>query len=68
MSPIYPNQHFTEKIGESWLTGDHCQVANGRLQGKSLAELSAQYGRELVGDAATEPNSFPIAYQILVSP
>jgi len=47
LSPIYP-QRFKEKIGESWLTGDHCKVQNGALAGKSLAELAAQYRRELV--------------------
>ena len=52
LSPIYPNHRFEEKIGESWLTGDTCQIANGPLKGKSLAELSSQYRRELVGDAA----------------
>ncbi len=50
LSPIYPQQ-FKEKIGESWLTGDHCKVQNGPLAGKSLAELASQYKRELVGDA-----------------
>ena len=65
LSPIYPNQHFDEKIGESWLTGDHCQVANGPLQGRSLAELSDQYGPDLVGDAANEPNRFPLLLKFL---
>ena len=58
-------QAFTEKIGESWLTGDHCKVANGPLAGKSLAELSSQYGRELVGDAARDPQQFPLLLKFL---
>jgi mannose-6-phosphate isomerase len=33
LSPIYPNQKFSEKIGEAWLTGDDCKVANGPLAG-----------------------------------
>jgi mannose-6-phosphate isomerase len=65
LSPIYTNQRFAEKIGESWLTGDHCQVANGPLKGKSLAELSAQYGRELVGDTAPDPSRFPLLTKFL---
>jgi mannose-6-phosphate isomerase len=65
LSPIYPNNKFAEKIGEAWLTGDACQVANGPLKGKSLAELSAQYGRELVGDAAPDPNRFPLLLKFL---
>lgn len=65
LSPIYPNQQFAEKIGEAWLTGDNCRVANGALQGRSLAELSAEYGRDLVGDAANDPNRFPLLVKFL---
>ena len=32
LSPIYPNHRFEEKIGEAWLTGDACKVANGPLE------------------------------------
>jgi len=32
LSPIYPNHKFEEKIGEAWLTGDACKVANGPLR------------------------------------
>lgn len=65
LSPIYPNHRFEEKIGESWLTGDDCKVANGPLQGKTLAQLSAQFGRELVGDAAPDANRFPLLLKFL---
>jgi len=65
LSPIYPNHKFEEKIGEAWLTGDACQVANGPLKGKSLSELSSQYGRALVGDAAADPNRFPLLLKFL---
>jgi len=65
LSPIYPNHRFAEKIGEAWLTGDECKVANGPLSGKSLAELSLQYGRELVGDACPGRNRFPLLLKFL---
>ena len=65
LSPIYPNQQFQEKIGESWLTGDHCKVGNGPLQGYSLAELSQKYGRKLVGDAARDEHRFPLLLKFL---
>ena len=65
LSPIYPHHKFEEKIGEVWLTGDACQVANGPLKGKSLAELSSQYGREFVGDAAPDPGRFPLLLKFL---
>jgi mannose-6-phosphate isomerase len=65
LSPIYPNHKFKDKIGEAWLTGDDCRVANGLLAGKSLAELSTQYGRELVGEAARDPMRFPLLLKFL---
>lgn len=65
LSPVYPNQKFSEKIGESWLTGDHCKVANGPLRGRSLAELSSDYGRDLVGEAARDPKRFPLLMKFL---
>ncbi len=65
LSPIYPNHRFAEKIGEAWLTGDACKVANGPLSEKSLAELSSQYGPELVGDAAPDPKRFPLLLKFL---
>jgi mannose-6-phosphate isomerase len=65
LGPIYPDRKFDEKIGEAWLTGDHCKVANGPLAGKTLAELSKQYGRQLVGDAARDPERFPLLLKFL---
>jgi len=65
LSPIYPNHRYLEKIGESWLTGDHGQVANGSLKGKSLAELSSQFSRELIGDAPKDPQRFPLLLKFL---
>jgi mannose-6-phosphate isomerase len=65
LSPIYPDHKFDEKIGEAWLTGDACRVANGPLKGKTLAELSSQYGPELVGKAAPDPHRFPLLLKFL---
>jgi mannose-6-phosphate isomerase len=65
LSPIYPNHKFQEKIGEAWLTGDACQVANGPLSGKPLAELSSQDRQELVGDTARDPGHFPLLLKFL---
>jgi len=65
LSPIYPNQKFSEKIGESWLTGDACEVANGPLKGQSLADLSEKFGPELVGEAARDPKRFPLLLKFL---
>lgn len=65
LSPIYPNHRFSEKIGEAWLTGEHCKVSNGPLTGKSLAELTLQYGAELTGDAVRDSRRFPLLVKFL---
>lgn len=65
LSPIYPSQRPAEKIGEAWLTGDHCKVADGPFKGKSLTELSSTYGADLVGDAARDPKRFPLLLKFL---
>jgi mannose-6-phosphate isomerase len=65
LSPIYPNHKFGEKIGEAWLSGDDCKVASGRFAGKTLAQLSEQYQRELVGEAARDPRRFPLLLKFL---
>jgi mannose-6-phosphate isomerase len=65
LSPIYPNHKFGEKIGEAWLTGDECKVSNGPLAGKTLAQLSQQYQHELVGNAARDPQRFPLLLKFL---
>ena len=65
LSPIYPNHKFEEKIGEAWLTGDDCKVANGPLMGKTLAQLSEEYQRELVGEAARDARRFPLLLKFL---
>ena len=65
LSPIYPNRQFEEKIGEAWLTGDDCKVANGPLTGQTLAEVSQKYQRDLVGEAARDARRFPLLLKFL---
>jgi mannose-6-phosphate isomerase len=65
LSPIYPNRAFEEKIGEAWLTGDDCQVANGPLTGQTLTQVSEKFQRDLMGDAARDPHRFPLLLKFL---
>src|ERR1700732_1748214 len=65
LSPIYPNHRFEEKIGEAWLTGDRQTVVNGPLKGRSLGELSSQYGRGLTGSAIKDCGRFPLLSKFL---
>src|ERR1700724_1096121 len=65
LSAIYPNHKFNERIGEAWLTGDNSVVANGPLAKRSLADLSKEFGSELVGTAARDPQRFPLLLKFL---
>jgi len=65
LSAIYPNHKFNERIGEAWLTGDNCVVSNGPLAKRSLADLSTEFGSELVGTAAPDPQRFPLLLKFL---
>ena len=65
LSPIYPTRKFEEKIGEAWLTGDDCKIANGPLTGRTLAQVSETYQRELVGEAARDSQRFPLLLKFL---
>ena len=65
LAPIYPNHKFDQKIGESWLTGDDCKVANGPLANRTLSSLSQEFGAALVGSAARDPKRFPLLLKFL---
>ena len=65
LSPIYPNHKFEQKIGEAWLSGDDCKVANGPLSGTTLAQLSERYQRALVGECARDAKRFPLLLKFL---
>ncbi len=65
LSPIYPNRKFEEKIGEAWLTGDDCKIANGPLTGQTLAQVSKTHQRALVGDTARDFRRFPLLLKFL---
>jgi mannose-6-phosphate isomerase len=67
LSAIYPNHKFNERIGEAWLTGDNSLVTNGPLgkEKRSLADLSKEFGADLVGTAARDPQRFPLLLKFL---
>lgn len=66
LAPLFPNYKVEkEPIGEVWLTGDNCRVANGRLTGQTLGILAQRYGRELVGEAPVQAERFPLLIKFL---
>jgi mannose-6-phosphate isomerase len=64
LRPIY-TKIVKEPIGESWLTWEDNRVANGPLAGRTLGELSKQFGRDLVGQAACFDDRFPLLVKFL---
>jgi len=65
LAPIYSREIPGEPVGEAWLTGDDCQVANGPLAGRTLAELSRTFGSRLLGDATPAATRFPLLIKFL---
>lgn len=63
LAPVY-SQAFSEPVGEAWLTGEQCQVENGPLAGRTLADLTREYAAEFVG-AAPDPSRFPLLIKFL---
>ena len=65
LSPLFGETPGSDLIGEVWLTGDRCKVANGPLTGTSLGELAQRFGRELVGETAPQSDRFPLLLKFL---
>lgn len=71
LSLIYPHKiarkggRFEQPVGEVWLTGDQCRVSNGEFAGQTLGEMTQRFGRALLGEAAPDPNHFPLLLKFL---
>src|SRR5262249_24351937 len=65
LAPFYTRQPDGAPVGEVWLTGDKCWVANGPLAGRTVAELSDEYGSRLLGDAVRDASRFPLLTKFL---
>ena len=64
LSPIYSQAISGGPVGEAWLTGDDCRIANGPLAGRTLAEVSREFGTELLGQAP-HASRFPLLVKFL---
>ena len=67
LAPIYTRIVGKEPIGEVWLTGDECKVANGPLSGVTLGELCKRYRPPSGRSNRTAADRFPLAGQVPVS-
>src|ERR1700674_2089234 len=65
LSPVYSTAITGNPVGEAWLTGDTCTVANGPLSGQTLADLAQRSGVALLGQAAPNASRFPLLIKFL---
>lgn len=65
LAPVYARIVGDEPIGEVWVAGDDCKIANGPFAGTTLGELCARFGSELIGDAAPRQDRFPLIVKFL---
>ncbi len=52
LAPVFGKQD--RKIGEAWYSFDENTIANGPLEGRTLADLIAEYGPKLLGESASK--------------
>ncbi len=71
ISVLYPHKsargveaRSEEPIGEVWLTGDDCRVANGGLAGQTLGAVAKNYTKELLGEEYSGTH-FPLLLKFL---
>ncbi len=65
LSPVYSTAITGDPVGEAWLTGDTCTVANGPLAGQTLADLAQKFGTALLGQAVPDVSRFPLLIKFL---
>ncbi len=64
LTPWYNYKTEGEPIGEVWLTGEMCAAATGPLAGKSLKDITAQHGHDLLGNTYGD-GQFPLLIKLL---
>ena len=65
LAPIYSREITGNPIGEAWLTGDDCRVVNGPHSGRTLADLSREFGASFLGEAVANQMRFPLLIKFL---
>jgi mannose-6-phosphate isomerase len=65
LRPYFSRVVEADPIGEVWLTGESCRVANGPLAGQTLQDIAAQYGAEFTGEASPQATRFPLLIKFL---
>jgi mannose-6-phosphate isomerase len=65
LAPIYTHEITGNPVGEAWLTGEECKLANGPLAGRTLEQLCNEFGEQLLGNNSVAPTRFPLLIKFL---
>lgn len=71
LKTVLNKEYFEESIGESWeisnIENDETVVLNGILQGKTIRELTSQFGSDFLGDHVLEAfgDDFPLLIKFI---
>jgi mannose-6-phosphate isomerase len=66
LAPFFPDQtNLKEPLGEAWLTGTDCRIANGPFSGKSLGESWRAMPIEWRGYNLSSYSDFPVLVKLI---
>ncbi|MGB6461633.1 MAG: type I phosphomannose isomerase catalytic subunit, partial [Candidatus Acidiferrum sp.] len=66
LAPLFPEKtNLSEPLGEAWLTGVDCKIANGLLVGKSLGEAWREMPAEWRGERLASAADFPLLVKFI---
>src|SRR5216684_8045630 len=66
LAPLYPEKiNLKEPLGEAWLTGVDCRVANGPFAGKTLGDAWREMPAEWRGTRLVSTAQFPLLVKFI---
>ena len=66
LAPLYPEKiNLQEPLGEAWLTGVDCRLANGPFEGKTLGEAWREMPVEWRGTRLASTTHFPLLVKFI---
>jgi mannose-6-phosphate isomerase len=66
LAPLFPEKtNLKEPLGESWLTGVDCRLANGPFEGKTLGQAWRDMPAEWRGSRLASTENFPLLVKFI---
>src|SRR5713226_83118 len=66
LAPLFPEKsNLAEPLGEAWLTGVDCRVANGPFVGKTLGDAWREMPAEWRGSRLVSTSHFPLLVKFI---